>query len=60
MDRFRSKTGSSDVRLKVQLRSPGHAPEVLEGGEHIDFSPTEQFDRVHDHIQRAIAEPARA
>lgn len=29
---------------------PGHAPEMLEDTEYVDFSPTEQFDGVIRHI----------
>jgi hypothetical protein len=30
--------------------SPGHAPEALEDSEYVDFSPTEVFRPVIDHI----------
>ncbi len=30
--------------------APGHAPEALEDSEYVDFSPTEQFRRVIEHI----------
>jgi hypothetical protein len=30
---------------------PGHAPEALEDSEYIDFSPTEEFRPVLDHIK---------
>ncbi len=29
---------------------PGHAPEALEDSEYVDFSPTEKFQPVIDHI----------
>jgi hypothetical protein len=29
---------------------PGHAPEALEDSEYVDFSPTEQFRPVIEHI----------
>jgi hypothetical protein len=32
--------------------APGHAPEALEDAEYVDFSPTEQFRRVVDHITK--------
>ena len=32
--------------------APGHAPEALEDTEYVDFSPTEQFTPVLDHIKR--------
>jgi len=31
----------------------GHAPEALEDSEYVDFSPTEEFRRVVDHIATA-------
>ncbi len=30
--------------------SSGHAPEALEDSEYVDFSPTEEFRKVIDHI----------
>lgn len=30
--------------------APGHAPEVLEDVEYVDFSPTQAFDQVIQHI----------
>ncbi|MHB8689758.1 MAG: cupin domain-containing protein [Solirubrobacteraceae bacterium] len=30
--------------------APGHAPEALEDSEYVDFSPTDEFSRVIDHI----------
>jgi hypothetical protein len=30
--------------------APGHAPEALEDSEYVDFSPTEEFRPVIDHI----------
>ena len=30
--------------------APGHAPEALEDSEYVDFSPTEEFNEVIDHI----------
>jgi hypothetical protein len=40
--------------------APGHAPEALEDSEYVDFSPTEPFRHVIDHITRgAAAGPAR-
>lgn len=30
--------------------APGHAPEMLEDSEYVDFSPTEAFDAVIRHI----------
>ncbi len=30
---------------------PGHAPEALEDSEYVDFSPTDEFNEVIDHIR---------
>jgi hypothetical protein len=30
--------------------SPGHAPEALEDSEYVDFSPTDDFNHVIEHI----------
>jgi hypothetical protein len=30
--------------------APGHAPEALEDSEYVDFSPTDEFRRVIEHI----------
>ena len=30
---------------------PGHAPEALEDSEYVDFSPTDEFTHVLDHIK---------
>jgi hypothetical protein len=35
--------------------APGHAPEALEDSEYVDFSPTEEFQRVIDHITSGAA-----
>jgi hypothetical protein len=31
--------------------APGHAPEALEDSEYVDFSPTDEFHHVIDHIK---------
>ena len=31
--------------------APGHAPEALEDCEYVDFSPTDEFNHVLDHIK---------
>ena len=31
--------------------APGHAPEALEDSEYVDFSPTDEFNHVLDHIR---------
>jgi hypothetical protein len=33
--------------------APGHAPEALEDSEYVDFSSTEEFHRVINHITAA-------
>jgi hypothetical protein len=38
----------------------GHAPEALEDSESVDFSPTQQFQRVLDHLTGAAAPSATA
>jgi hypothetical protein len=38
--------------------APGHAPEALEDSEYVDFSPTEEFQHVIEHITGRAAEPA--
>jgi len=38
--------------------APGHAPEAIEDSEYVDFSPTEEFQRVIAHITGHAAEPA--
>jgi hypothetical protein len=35
--------------------APGHAPEALEDTEYVDFSPTEAFQRVIEHITGGAA-----
>lgn len=32
--------------------APGHAPEMLEDSEYVDFSPSREFDEVINHIIR--------
>lgn len=32
--------------------APGHAPEMIEDSEYVDFSPTREFDEVIQHITR--------
>jgi hypothetical protein len=34
---------------------PGAGPEALENSEYVDFSPTEEFQRVINHITTAAA-----
>jgi hypothetical protein len=37
---------------------PGHAPEAIEDSEYVDFSPTDQFLPVIEHITTGAAAPA--
>ncbi|MFG2682112.1 hypothetical protein [Streptomyces sp. NPDC048392] len=34
--------------------APGHAPEALEDCEYVDFSPTQEFDEVIDHVRTQL------
>ncbi|MCY0925735.1 hypothetical protein OTB20_05845 [Streptomyces sp. H27-H1] len=34
---------------------PGHAPEALEDTEYLDFSPTEEFQAVIDHVKAQLS-----
>jgi hypothetical protein len=36
--------------------APGHAPEILEDAEYVDFSPSEPFDAVIRHLTNQTAE----
>jgi hypothetical protein len=38
--------------------SPGHAPEALEDTEYVDFSPTDQFRQLIDHLTQGTAQTA--
>ncbi len=62
----RVRTGATCSRASVRMHTldghqdfaageafywaPGHAPEALEDSEYVDFSPTEEFRRVIEHI----------
>ena len=35
--------------------APGHAPEALEDSVYVDFSPTDEFNHVLDHIKAGAA-----
>ena len=39
--------------------APGHAPQALEDCEYVDFSPTQDFQRVLDHLTGAAAPEVR-
>jgi hypothetical protein len=40
--------------------APEHAPEALEDSEYVDFSPTEAFNQVIEHVRRAAAAALQA
>jgi hypothetical protein len=40
--------------------SAGHAPEALEDTEYVEFSPTDEMQRVLDHLTGAAVEPTPA
>jgi len=50
--RMRAKNGSTDYLAgQAFYWAPGHAPEALEDSEYVDFSPTQEFQAVIDHIR---------
>jgi hypothetical protein len=54
--RMHSAGGSTDYRAgEAFYWAPGHAPEILEDAEYVDFSPTEAFDVVIRHLGGAAA-----
>lgn len=49
--RMHMKTGHQDYEAgQAFYWGPGHAPEMLEDTEYVDFSPTQEFDEVIRHI----------
>jgi hypothetical protein len=49
--RMHTKTGHEDYEAgQAFYWAPGHAPEMLEDTEYVDFSPTDEFDAVIRHI----------
>jgi hypothetical protein len=47
-----TKSGTSDyVAGQAFYWAPGHAPEAVEDSEYVDFSPTQEFKEVIDHIR---------
>ena len=49
--RMHTRDGHDDYEAgQAFYWAPGHAPEMLEDTEYVDFSPTEEFDRVIRHI----------
>lgn len=50
--RMHTPNGEEDYAAgDVVYWPPGHAPEALEDSEYIDFSPTDQFRPVLDHVK---------
>jgi hypothetical protein len=57
--RMNTKEGPHDFEAgQAFYWGPGHTPEALEDAEYVDFSPTEQFRRVIDHITKGAAQTA--
>lgn len=51
--RMHTKTGQQDYEAgQAFYWAPGHAPEMLENSEYVDFSPTDEFDAVIQHIMK--------
>lgn len=51
--RMYTRTGHDDYEAgQAFYWAPGHAPEMLEDSEYVDFSPTRDFDEVIEHIKR--------
>jgi len=49
--RMHTKTGHQDYEEgQAFYWAPGHAPEILEDSEYVDFSPTAELDSVIHHI----------
>ncbi|BBC34817.1 hypothetical protein SGFS_061110 [Streptomyces graminofaciens] len=54
--RMRRKDGSHDYKAgEAFYWAPGHAPEALEDSEFIDFSPTDKFGEVIDHVKAQMS-----
>lgn len=52
--RMKEKDGTSEYGAgEAFYWAPGHAPEALEDSEYIDFSPTQDFEKVLTHIGAA-------
>ena len=51
--RMHTSTGHQDYHAgQAFYWAPGHAPEMLEDSEYVDFSPTVEFDAVIEHLTR--------
>ena len=54
--RMHTATGHQDfVAGEAFYWAPGHAPEAIEDSEYVDFSPTEEFRPVLDHLTSGAA-----
>ena len=50
--RMHTRTGEQEyVAGQAFYWAPGHAPEVIEDAEYVDFSPTVELDEVIQHIK---------
>jgi len=50
--RMHTANGAEDYEAGQSFYwAPGHAPEALEDCEYVDFSPTDEFNHVLDHIK---------
>lgn len=57
--RMHTGSGSQDYESgQAFYWAPGHAPEAIEDSEYIDFSPTEDFRAVLEHVQERAAAAA--
>lgn len=53
--RMRTKTGEEIYEAgEAFYWPPGHAPEALEDCEYVDFSPSEEFHGVIDHVKSRL------
>ena len=51
--RMHTKSGHEDYQAgQAFYWAPGHAPEMLEDSEYVDFSPTDELEAVIQHILR--------
>ena len=49
--RMHTGDGAEDYRAgQAFYWAPGHAPEIIEDAEYVDFSPTDEFDAVIQHV----------
>lgn len=49
--RMHTRDGAQDYTAgQAFYWAPGHAPEAIEDSEYVDFSPTDEFQHVIDHI----------